>query len=66
MAILVIVVAIIIVFKRIQTSPKCRDRVVKVKRAVFFNPIIRYVILNSLKLDIMAFVAIYFATDTVE
>ena len=49
--ILVVVVIVIIVVRRTRPSPKCRERVQKIKHAVFFNPIIRYMVLNSLKLN---------------
>ena len=56
-----IVVVIIIVARRYQCSEKNRERVKKVKRMVFFNPIIRYLVLNSLKLNMTGLLAIKLA-----
>ena len=56
--ILIVVIIIILVAWRIKKSPKCHERINKIKRALFFNPIIRFMVLNALKLDIQAFIAI--------
>ena len=60
---LLIVIAVIFIVRRVKTSPKCRERVKKIKRSVFFNPIIRYMILNSLKLNMSALLAVKAASD---
>ena len=56
--ILVVIVIVIIVVRRTRSSLKCRERVQKIKLAIFFNPIIRYLVLNSLKLNMQAVVAV--------
>ena len=49
--ILVVVAAMIIVKKR-GASQKCQKLLKSVKKKIFFNPIVRYMILNCLKLSI--------------
>ena len=49
--VLVLVIVIITIFRRKNQSDKCRERVNKIKKAIFYNPIIRFLILNSLKMD---------------
>lgn len=51
-----IILAIIIV-KRRGASQKCQNRLSSIKKKIFFNPIVRYMILNCLKLSISALVA---------
>ena len=52
-----IIVALLVIVKRTNPSPKCHERVAKLKKMVFFNPIIRYFFLNSLKLNMAGFIA---------
>lgn len=53
--ILLLVIAIFIA-SRVKCSDKCKERMKNWKRKVFFNPIIRYLLLNSLKLNLSAFI----------
>jgi len=53
--ILFLLILVIVLVKRSNPSPKCRERAKKMKRLVFFNPIIRYLVLNSLKLNMAGF-----------
>ena len=48
---MLVLITVVIIVKRSRASPKCNERVKKLKRFVFFNPIIRYLVLNSLKLN---------------
>lgn len=61
--VIVLVLVIVIVAKRINNSPKCLEIIKKIKRSIFFNPIIRYIVLNSLKFDLQALVAIKASED---
>ena len=60
--ILLIVIIVICIVKRNSTSQKCKACALKLKRAIFFNPIIRYLLLNALKLNMSALMVIK-ATD---
>ena len=53
---IILIVIIVIIASRTQCSEKSKERMKKLKSKVFFNPIIRYLLLNSLKLNISAFV----------
>jgi len=57
---LVILIILITIFiaKRFKASEKCQERMKRLKKKLFYNPIIRYFILNSLKLAVSALVAI--------
>ena len=50
--IVLVVVAVILIAKRLKVSDKNRERIKKLKRKIFFNPIVRYLQLNSLKLNL--------------
>ena len=52
-----IVIAILII-KRRGASEKCQRRLNLLKKKIFFNPIVRYMILNCLKLSISGTVAL--------
>ena len=57
LAIVIIIVVIAIVLKRkINLSEKCLNMINLIKAYIFYNPIIRYVFLNSIKLNFMAFI----------
>mmetsp|Transcript_473 Transcript_473/g.755 ORF Transcript_473/g.755 Transcript_473/m.755 type:complete len:154 (-) Transcript_473:1104-1565(-) len=56
--IIAVIMLIIICAKRVNLSEKSRTRVQKLKRKVFFNPIVRYLLLNALKLNMTSLVAI--------
>ena len=58
MLILLITVVTIVISQKVKKSEKCQSRVTKLKLIVFYNPIIRYFVLNSLKLSICAAVAL--------
>ena len=51
-----ILILAMIVLKRMLISEEGRERIKKLKRMVFFNPIIRYLVLNSLKLNMAGLV----------
>ena len=53
---MLVVIALIVILRRSSPSVKCRERVNKYKVFIFFNPIIRYLILNSLKLNMVGLV----------
>ena len=57
---ILILVVVILLLQRVKCSPKMKEKVHGLKRKVFYNPIIRYLLLNSLKLNLSAFMA--FAT----
>ena len=54
---ILVILLVIFIYKRINLSDKAKERVKNLKAKVFWNPIIRYLILNSLKLSMTAFVA---------
>ena len=54
MVIIVIVTVIAIIFQKRGLTEKGRARLLTVKRLVFYNPIIRYLTLNALKLNLVA------------
>lgn len=54
--IILMLVAIILISRRVKVSDKNRERIKKLKRKIFFNPIVRYLLLNSLKLNMSGFV----------
>ena len=57
-AVLILVILLgIFIFRRISRSEKAKARLRNLKAKVFWNPIIRYLILNSLKLSMTAFVS---------
>ena len=55
--VLVLIIILMIQLKRrVKLSEKTKERIEKVKDKIFFNPIIRYLLLNSLKLNFAAFI----------
>ena len=62
--IMLIIIALVIIVKRSNPSPKCRERVTKYRRFVFFNPIIRYLVLNAVKLNMSGFVVFKLMGET--
>ena len=42
--------------RKMALSDKTKERIVKIKEKIFYNPIIRYLLLNSLKLNFSAFI----------
>ena len=54
--IILLIVLVIYIAKRVKLSEKTKERIVKLKASVFWNPMIRYYILNSLKLSMTGFV----------
>ena len=54
---ILVIVVIIVIAKRIKLSDRRRQQMHNLKAKVFWNPIIRYLILNSLKLTMTALVA---------
>ena len=58
-----LIVLAVYIFKRVQLSEKGRQRIKKLKLMVFYNPIIRYLTLNSLKLNMAALMPLKMITD---
>ena len=56
--IILIVSILVCIFKRICNSEKWRERRIRLRDAIFFNPLIRFLILNANKLNISAIVAL--------
>lgn len=50
--------------RRLQFPPKIKSRIMDLKQKVFFNPMVRYVYLNFLKLNMGAMVGIFSANAT--
>ena len=57
-----VIVASIIIKRNKKVQDKCRERLAKLKKKIFFNPIVRYLTLNCLKLSIAGLVAFKAAT----
>lgn len=51
---ILLIIVIILVFKKLASTEKGRQRIKWLKQKVFYNPIIRYLILNCLKLNVAA------------
>mmetsp|Transcript_20732 Transcript_20732/g.25371 ORF Transcript_20732/g.25371 Transcript_20732/m.25371 type:complete len:301 (-) Transcript_20732:1007-1909(-) len=64
--IIIMLVAVIVISRRVKFSDKCRERVKKLKQKVFYNPIIRYLLLNSLKLNMSGLIVFKTAGATKE
>lgn len=56
--IVLIIVICVVISRAMSSSEKCRMRVEKLKLKVFHNPIIRYLILNSIKLNTAAILSL--------
>ena len=56
LALILILVVLIQLKRRIKLSDKTKARIKKVKEKIFYNPIVRYLLLNSLKLNFAAFI----------
>ena len=54
--IILLIVLAIYIAKTVELSEKSKERIMKLKASVFWNPIIRYYILNSLKLSMTGFI----------
>ena len=63
---MLVLITVVIIVKRSRASPKCNERVKKLKRFVFFNPIIRYLVLNSLKLNMSGLVVFKTLGETMD
>ena len=55
---LIIIVVAVVVSKRIKLSEKAKSRIKRLKQLLFYNPMIRYVTLNSLKFNMAALVVL--------
>ena len=56
--VIILIITLAIVFtQKCTCTLKCKERVEYLRRKVYWNPIIRYLILNSLKLNMIVFVA---------
>ena len=55
---IIFVLVILVVLLLTRCKNKCHNCVIVIKRKVLYNPIIRYIILNSLKLTVASFVAL--------
>ena len=55
---IIFVLVILVVLLLTRCKNKCHNCVILIKRKVLYNPIIRYIILNSLKLTVASFVAL--------
>ena len=53
---ILILVVLIQLKRRIKLSDKTKARIEKVKEKIFYNPMVRYLLLNSLKLNFAAFI----------
>lgn len=53
-----ILIIVLLVIHSCKNSKKCKERIQKLKQRVFWNPMIRYFILNLLKLYMAAFVVL--------
>jgi len=61
--IVLIVILVIYIAKRVKLSEKTKERIKGLKTKVFWNPIVRYLVLNSLKLSMTALV-VFKASDS--
>ena len=57
-AFVIIVVLLVYICKKVNLSEKNQARLAKLKRSLFFNPFIRYLQLNALKLNLSAMLTI--------
>ena len=55
---IILVIVVVVIARRAKSSSKVQERLKKLKYAVFYNPIIRYLVLNSLKLNMSAIVVL--------
>lgn len=55
---ILLIIVVVILARRVTCSEKCRGRVNNLKQKVFYNPVIRYIILNSLKFNMSGIMAI--------
>lgn len=62
LVIVALIAILVFIARRVQLNEKRKAQIKKLKTKVFWNPIIRYLVLNSLKLNISA-VIIYNAAE---
>ena len=56
LAFIALMILLIILKRKIKLSDKSKERINNLRKKVFFNPIIRYLLLNALKLNFSAFI----------
>lgn len=66
LVLILVVIVVIILVRRIKCSEKNKERAKNLKYKVFFNPIIKYLQLNSLKLNLSGIMVIKAITDDEE
>ena len=64
LVVIIAVCTLIILLRRVKCSKKCKENFQKLKKALFWNPLIRYIVINSLKLNISTIVIFKAAQST--
>ena len=66
LVIILILVLVLWVCKKAKVDQKWHDRIKNFKSKVFYNPIIRYFLLNALKLNMSAIVSMSLSSDSTD